>query len=65
MHIPTNQNLQALITERLANAGIRADVIRLAIELLQSGQADLIQQVLDKKLTVARALKITQQRGRP
>jgi hypothetical protein len=65
MRIPAHRNSQALIVERLIGAGIRADAICLAIELLESGQADLILAVLDRKLAVARALKIAKQRSRP
>ena len=53
---------QTASIERLAGAGLRAEAI---LALLHSGQADLIQGVIDGRLDIERALKICKQRGRP
>jgi hypothetical protein len=58
-------NSQSAIFARLIGAGIRAEAIATAIALLQTGQADLIQAVIDGRLTVERARRIAQRRSRP
>ena len=60
-----DRNSQVAIVERLTNAGIRAGVVRQAIALLRTGQADLIEDVIAGRLPVERACRIARQRGRP
>jgi hypothetical protein len=58
-------NSQAAIVARLIGAGIRAEAVAQAIRLLQFGQVDLIQAVIDGRMTVSRALRIARKRSRP
>jgi hypothetical protein len=60
---PHPASLNAIV-ERLVGAGIRAEAIAEAINLLRTGRADLIDDVIAGRLEVSRALKIAR-RGRP
>jgi hypothetical protein len=62
-HQPSHSvNSQSAIIARLVASGICAEVVGDAIALLRTGRADLIQQVTDGELDVARALKIAKKR---
>ncbi len=53
----------AVVARLVRSSGYRAEAIAQAIALLCTGRTDLIEDVLAGKLTVARALKLAQQRG--
>ena len=55
---------EAAIIDRLVGAGIRAEAITAAIDLLRTGVSDLIDLVVNRELTVERALRIARKRDR-
>jgi hypothetical protein len=52
------------IVARLVGAGIRAHDIAKAIALVQTGQVDLIQAAIDRRLELAEALRLARQGAR-
>jgi hypothetical protein len=52
------------VIARLVGAGITAGDIAKAIALVQSGQADLIQAAIDRRLELADALRLARQGAR-
>jgi hypothetical protein len=53
------------VIARLIGAGITAGDIAKAIALVQTGQPDLIQAAIDRRLELAHALRLARQGARP